>query len=194
MWETSCVRWLSIGDAREHPLAGRVAGLVAVLMMVGVACSGGEATVATTSPGGSAPSTALEPTTAGPTNSSSTTVPPPEGATIELGTGEMGSYLVDGEGNTLYLFLDDGQGSSSCYGACAATWPPLTGEVTAGAGVEAALFGTEPRSDGTDQITYVGWPLYYFSGDGSSGDVNGQGRDSAWFVVDVEGNPIGQAG
>ncbi len=149
----------------------------------------------TTTAATTAPSTTIETTTAGPTETSSTTaVAPPAGETVELATGELGSYLVDGDGNTLYVFLDDGQGTSACYEACAATWPPFTGEVTAGVGVEAALLGTEARTDGTDQVTYAGWPLYYYSGDQSPGDVNGHGRGSSWFVVDVAGNPIGQAG
>ncbi len=177
------------GRARNRRAARRVAGLVAVVMLA--ACSGGEAPVDTTSPSGSAPSTTIEMTSTAPTGSSSTTT---AGATIELATGDLGSHLVDGEGNTLYLFLNDERGSSTCDGACAVAWPPVTGDFTAGAGVEPTLLGSETRSDGSDQVTYAGWPLYYYSGDRAPGDSNGQGLESAWFAVDVEGRPIGQAG
>ena len=52
------------------------------------------------------------------------------------------------------------------------------------------LLGTITRADGTVQSTYNGWPLYYFSGDSAAGDVNGQGVNDVWWVLDATGTPV----
>jgi predicted lipoprotein with Yx(FWY)xxD motif len=90
----------------------------------------------------------------------------------------------------LYLFVPDNQGDSTCYDACAGNWPPLTGDVTAGAGVDASLLGTTTRTDGTVQATYNGWPLYYFAADTRPGDTNGQGINEIWYVISPEGSAV----
>ena len=38
---------------------------------------------------------------------------------------ELGDYLTDGSGMTLYIFGGDVSGKSFCYDNCAATWPPF---------------------------------------------------------------------
>lgn len=115
--------------------------------------------------------------------------------TLTTSTTDLGTFLVDGEGNTLYIFLPDNQGDSTCYDACADNWPPLVGEVTAGMGVDEMLLGTTTRKGsayqpGPVQITYNGWPLYYFAGDSAPGDTNGQGVKDVWYVIDPAGDPI----
>jgi predicted lipoprotein with Yx(FWY)xxD motif len=40
------------------------------------------------------------------------------------------------------------------------------------------------------QVTYNGWPLYYFSGDSAAGSTNGQGHDNEWFLVAPSGKAI----
>jgi predicted lipoprotein with Yx(FWY)xxD motif/cytochrome c5 len=99
---------------------------------------------------------------------------------------ELGSYLVDGEGMSLYLFTRDGDGSSACEGDCAVAWPPLLveGRVAFGRGVDLGLLGTTERSDGTHQLTYAGWPLYGYAQDQEPGDVGGHGVNDAWFLID----------
>jgi predicted lipoprotein with Yx(FWY)xxD motif len=103
----------------------------------------------------------------------------------------FGAFLVDGQGMTLYLFTDDTPGTSTCYDECATEWPPLvtTGTAQAGPGVNASKLGTTMRTDGTTQVTYNGWPLYYFDEDEQAGDVNGQGVDN-FFLVSPAGNKI----
>ncbi len=111
----------------------------------------------------------------------------------------LGPVLVDGQGVTLYLYASDHRGSPSrCYGICAVQWPPLTlptgvTRPVAGPGIEAGLLGTAPRTDGTTQITYNGWPLYLWPPDRAPGKATGQGLTNAggrWYVVDAAGNAV----
>ncbi|KIV56789.1 hypothetical protein AM501_23500 [Aneurinibacillus migulanus] len=45
-------------------------------------------------------------------------------------------------------------------------------------------FATITRKDtGQKQVTYKGYPLYYFANDETKGDVNGQGVKNAWYTV-----------
>jgi predicted lipoprotein with Yx(FWY)xxD motif len=106
---------------------------------------------------------------------------------------QYGSFLVDDQGMSLYLFTDDTPNTSNCYDKCAEEWPPLvisgTG-ATAGDGVDASKLGTTTRSDGSTQVTYNGWPLYYFDEDLRPGDVKGQNDDQKWFLVSPAGDKI----
>ena len=114
-------------------------------------------------------------------------------AELALATTDLGDILVDGDGMTVYLFLPDAQGESTCYDQCADTWPPLDEVTSVGAGLDDALLGTTTRTDGTVQATYNGWPLYHFAPDAAPGDTNGQGLNDVWYVVDATGNAVGAA-
>ena len=55
-------------------------------------------------------------------------------------------------------------------------------------------FGTITRDDGTTQVTFKGYPLYYFIRDRKRGEITGQGVGKVWYVVDPEKfNPGGQS-
>jgi predicted lipoprotein with Yx(FWY)xxD motif len=112
-------------------------------------------------------------------------------ASITLADSSLGKIVVDGNGMTLYAFMKDTAGTSSCSGACANAWPAATatGTPTAGSGISAALT-TITRDDGTKQLKLGDWPLYRFAGDAAKGDVKGQGSNSVWFVVGADGAPI----
>ncbi|MEM9189330.1 MAG: hypothetical protein AAGF12_09150 [Myxococcota bacterium] len=96
-------------------------------------------------------------------------------------------WLVDQEGQTLYLFGRDIPGasaSSNCAGDCAATWPPFAPEnLRVGEGLEASDFAEITRDGGETQLTYRGWPLYRFMNDAAPGDLNGDGVGGVWFTV-----------
>ena len=118
---------------------------------------------------------------------------------ISTKAGSAGTFLTDGSGRTVYLWVKDGTGSSACSGACAALWPPVTtsGSPTASGSAKASDLGTITRSDGTKQVTYDGHPLYYYAGDSSAGQTNGQGTDSfgaKWWLVAPAGTSITSAG
>jgi predicted lipoprotein with Yx(FWY)xxD motif len=111
---------------------------------------------------------------------------PSGGAVVNVGqNATLGSFLVDSKGMTLYLFTKDTPNTSSCYGGCAAAWPPLlaTGAPAAGTGVTASLLGTTKRTDGSLQVTYNGWPLYYWAKDKAAGDTTGENVQGVWFVI-----------
>lgn len=109
---------------------------------------------------------------------------------LAVASSDLGDIVTDAEGFTLYVFQPDEQGDSTCYGTCEDTWPPLVGEVEAGDGIDAALLGSSERTDGSLQVTYDGWPLYYFAADGAPGDTNGQLVGDVWFVIAPDGTPI----
>jgi predicted lipoprotein with Yx(FWY)xxD motif len=96
----------------------------------------------------------------------------------------FGSVITDGGGNTLYFFSFDANGNSACTGGCLAVWPVVyQASPTLGTGLTASDFGSITRSDGSKQTTYKGWPLYTYSGDGTAGNINGDGVDKVWFVA-----------
>jgi predicted lipoprotein with Yx(FWY)xxD motif len=98
----------------------------------------------------------------------------------------LGSYLVDARGMTLYIFKSDTPGVSNCGAGCASAWPPLdikAGLTPAGGSGVTGKLSVFKRSDGSVQVTYNGWPLYYFSGDTNPGDANGQGIAGLWFAA-----------
>ena len=104
----------------------------------------------------------------------------------------IGRYLTDAEGRSLYLFMADSENRSACYDACAQAWPPLISRAApkAGEGVQQELLGTLRRKDGTEQVTYNGWPLYYFVKDAQPGQTEGQdveGFGEEWYLVTPAG-------
>jgi predicted lipoprotein with Yx(FWY)xxD motif len=152
--------------------------LLLVLALVG-ACADG---ASTTTAGATATTEAAAATT---------TAAAATAEAIAVSSTDLGDILVDGEGRTLYLFNPDAQGDPTCYDECADAWPALVEEVSAGDGVDASLLGSATRTDGAIQVTYNGWPLYYFSGDVAPGDTNGQGLNDVWWVVDATGTAVG---
>lgn len=111
----------------------------------------------------------------------------------------LGSYLVDKDGRTLYFFSTDANGQSSCTGGCEALWPVFNVDnLTAdklGAGLTLSDFGSITTPSSKKQLTYKGWPLYYYapsSDDGygsamnkpeEAGKTGGEGFGGVWFVA-----------
>jgi predicted lipoprotein with Yx(FWY)xxD motif len=112
-------------------------------------------------------------------------------ATVAVRTSAYGPILFDGRGFVLYAFTRDQRGRSTCFGACAAAWPPYRakGTLRAGSGARRALIGRTR----TGQVTYAGRPLYYYVGDRRAGQILCQdvfefgGR---WLVVRGNGSLV----
>jgi len=133
------------------------------------------------------------PATEPPATQPPAAVPVTGAATVSLGeNADLGSFLVDDKGMTLYLFTKDSPNTTVCYDKCATAWPPLltNGNPVAGEGADASLLGTIERTDGTTQVTYNGWPLYYYEKDKAPGDVIGQDVGGVWFVVSASGEMV----
>ena len=123
-------------------------------------------------------------------------VPAAAGTTVMLGKSDaLGSFLVDDKNMTLYLFTKDSPNTSNCYDKCAIAWPPLltTGAPVPGEGLDAAKLGTTKRKDGAMQVTYNGWPLYYYVKDSKAGDTVGQDVGQVWYVISPAGDQVASA-
>ena len=84
--------------------------------------------------------------------------------TLVVRTTSFGRILFSGQNRALYAFTRDARGKSTCYGKCAAAWPPyvVSGQLRPGAGTTRSLVGTTTRRDGRRQLTYAGKPLYFY--------------------------------
>jgi predicted lipoprotein with Yx(FWY)xxD motif len=105
----------------------------------------------------------------------------------------LGTMLVGRNGRTLYRYTLDRKRVNNCTknAVCAKFWPRLLVETgskpTGGPGVKASLLGTIKATATMSQVTYAGWPLYYFSEDKAAGQAKGQGFQSQWYVVNAKG-------
>jgi predicted lipoprotein with Yx(FWY)xxD motif len=112
--------------------------------------------------------------------------------TLIVRSTRFGKILFAGNGRALYGFTRDRRnGPSQCYGDCAAAWPVYfaKGTLTAGMGVKKSLLGTTRRRDGRRQVTYNGWPLYYYAHE-KAGEVKCQNvvtHGGTWLVVRPSG-------
>jgi len=112
---------------------------------------------------------------------------------ISLTSTSLGKVLTGPDGRTLYVFDPDTQsGNSTCYNQCAAAWPALelNGKPSVGQGLDASKFGESQRKDGSMQVTYNKWPLYYFVKDAKAGDVNGEGVGGIWWAINAAGDRV----
>lgn len=103
----------------------------------------------------------------------------------------LGNILVSASGMSVYTYTKDTPNSntSACTGACLANWPAVTvaqgTQPTLSPNITGTL-GTFTRSDtNATQVTYDGWPVYFFHADAKPGDTKGQGLFNSWFVIVV---------
>jgi predicted lipoprotein with Yx(FWY)xxD motif len=111
-----------------------------------------------------------------------------------VASAKYGTVLVSASGRMLYRYTIDSKGVNRCTtnATCNKYWLPLlvkaTAKPTAGAGVKASLLGTiKAKAAGMLQVTYAGFPLYTFAGDTKAGQVNGEGFQKQWYVVNAKG-------
>src|SRR3989344_4092314 len=97
--------------------------------------------------------------------------------TVKLSSkANMGNFLVDDRGMTLYYFPKDTINKSNCAaGQCLTAWPIFyTQDVVVSGQLNKNNFGQITRDDGAKQSTYKGWPLYYYFKDAQPGDTLGE--------------------
>ena len=129
--------------------AARAAGITAAGLAVAALVLFGLVVAGASSPAPAATGTGLKTTTIG-------------GTTV----------LTNAKGFTLYSFAPDTPATSKCYGSCAAYWPPVTGTPAASSALPGRV-GTLKRTDGSEQLTYNGHPLYTYVGDSAPGQARG---------------------
>jgi predicted lipoprotein with Yx(FWY)xxD motif len=133
-----------------------------------------------------------------PSNERSSTGSAARKAAVKLRNSRLGRILVDTQGRTLYLFLEDVGGKSSCYGPCTRVWPPALVADGAKPGAGPGLFARKlttvaRRKSKLRQLVYNGHPLYTTDADAKPGDTNGQGVFNTWFAVSRTGKQVGKA-
>jgi predicted lipoprotein with Yx(FWY)xxD motif len=94
------------------------------------------------------------------------------------------------KGFTLYHLLKENTGTFACTGGCLTFWPPLL--LPAGVSLPKGAKGVTDKLSFVNrpgvgrQVTYDGWPLYFFQPDKKPGQTNGDGVkafNSVWRVV-----------
>lgn len=133
-------------------------------------------------------------TTTGETAAKASTGGAPAALAVAAASG-VGKVLVGADGFTVYDFHKDKGTTSSCYGACAEAWPPVTttGAPKASDGAMSSQLGTTERRDGTMQVTYAGHPLYTYTADTKPGEANGQDVDAfggQWYALRASGEEV----
>lgn len=154
---------------RRRPRAPAAAALAAVAALA-AACGGGA-----------------------PAASHSPTVSAPSYTVNVVHNASYGAILTTGGGYTLYLLSSEAGGRFTCStSACTAVWPRLTvagpgTRIAVGPGIKGTLSTVAAPGGGT-QVTYNGYPLYRYAGDGAPGQVNGEGIANfggTWYVVNA---------
>ncbi len=111
---------------------------------------------------------------------------PVPASSVQVGfTEELGPFLTDSAGMTVYLFTEDvTAGESACYDDCAVAWPPVPAAdgMMLPPGIAGTLSAIE-RTDGSQQMAYNDIPLYYYAEDAAPGDTTGQDVGEVWYIV-----------
>jgi predicted lipoprotein with Yx(FWY)xxD motif len=143
--------------------------------------------------GSSGPSTSN--TSASPKSSQSTVASKAAGSAATVSTTKVpgyGTVLATSNGSPLYLLTADPSGGSSCTGACATQWPPLTatGKPAAGPGTNQSLLSSFTRTDGSVQVLYAGHALYTHPGTTATAVAGTASDGGIWYLVSPSGKAI----
>ncbi len=163
---------------------------LALAILALAACAPAPAPAPTPQPPTAAP---VQPTTAPTTAPTAASASTGKTAVVNVSTNAtLGKFLVDGDGVTLYMYPRDTRepSTSNCYDDCAKQWPALLSDAKPtlkSNEIKDSLFGTTTRKDGAKQVTFNGWPLYYFFNDKKAGDTLGQGVGDIWWVMTPDG-------
>jgi predicted lipoprotein with Yx(FWY)xxD motif len=177
---------------RRSLALGAVAALAALLAGCGSSSSSSSGSTAASTPASTA-------STQSTSASTGTTAAAGPSVAVETKHAKLGTILAAGPKKlTVYMFEADKGTTSSCNGACAKVWTPVTtsGAPTAAGSAVSADLGTTKRADGTEQVTYKGHPLYFYDDDKDAGDAYGQGSKAlgaSWYVLKPNGSKLDES-
>jgi predicted lipoprotein with Yx(FWY)xxD motif len=140
-----------------------------------------------TTPATSAPSShAVQPAASGAAASQF-----PVGTTVMIvQKSRLGYVLAEAVGQVVYTYAHDTKGGTpTCTGSCADVWAPVTGVPKVALGETfPGTFGLVTRSDGSKQMTYNGYPLYYFKG---AVPLTTHAVPGLWNVISLSASDLG---
>jgi len=96
--------------------------------------------------------------------------------------------LTNSQGMVLYWFAPDTSAKSNCTSTCLKYWPLVPGPGVAGTGITGPLGVI--TTDGMQQVTYRGHPLYTYVADTSPGMDKGNGLNASgglWWAMTASG-------
>jgi predicted lipoprotein with Yx(FWY)xxD motif len=103
-----------------------------------------------------------------------------------------GTALVTSSGKSVYVLSSDPPNGSKCAGSCAKTWMPVTvsGNASAGSGVDSSKLTTFKRKDGTTQVAYDKHALYTYASPGATSGEGVTSEGGKWYLIAPSGSPI----
>lgn len=174
--------------------------VIAVLLLAACAPAAAPAPAPTAVPPTAIPPTAVPPTAAPAAAATSAPAQAPAASAMQktnaltvTDNAKFGKIVTDATGMTLYMYPNDTRepSVSNCYDACAQRWPAFLADASGNfelkSDLDAKLFGTTTRKDGAKQVTFNGWPLYYWQNDKKPGDTLGFGVGDIWWVMQPDG-------
>jgi len=137
---------------------------------------------------GSSPSNSsgAAPATSAPNASSSASQA--SGTTLKFTMINGKKVLTNSQGMVLYWFVPDTSTKSNCNPSCLKYWPLVQGPATASTGIHGMLGMI--TTNGVQQVTYRGHPLYTYVADTSPGMDKGNGINASggvWWAMTVSG-------
>lgn len=105
----------------------------------------------------------------------------------------MTTHFTDDEGRALYIFTNDSTNTNNCMDQCATTWPVFHTDIEElPSGIDRDHIGEFTAHGDRQQLTFKGWPLYYFADD-DRGETQGVSvpEPGVWPVAqnDIEAAP-----
>ena len=122
----------------------------------------------------------------------------PKALLLSVGASPYVNVLGTAGSLSLYALSNESAGKLHCTGACLPIWPPLVvptaiTSVSLGAGVKGTI-GFVTRTASSKQVTFNGFPVYVYSGDGGPGQSSGEGivaDGGTWELVSAAATTTG---
>ncbi len=126
---------------------------------------------------------------AGATTTSATPVKPKSLLTVSSAS-PYTNVLADNNHMSLYVLSAEVGGTLHCTGTCLSVWPPVlvptsVTSILVATGVHGTI-GFIARSGGMSQVTFNGYPVYRYTGDGGANGSSGEGvvaDGGTWYLA-----------